>query len=310
MEYGIVKKPFVKLWKEREKHEERKAWERREMADELLSGWAVRILDQVGQQKEYLVETHYGYRGMMHREDFYWCKWSELAARQRMPLLMITGTVVDVMEEPTVRGRVLETLYQGSYVVQLAKEEENGYLRVRTAGAVEGFVPAVRVVERKDSDGYLLRGEEALNEAWYMRRKELTEKEIRELRRRITEHALSYLGCQYRWGGKRVLGMDCSGLVFMSYFMEGILLYRDAELKEGYPVLEIAREKIQPGDLLYFPGHVALYLGKGKYVHSTGEKKSQGCVMNSLDPSDKIYRANLAEKLSKTGSIFSSLTMR
>ena len=113
-----------------------------------------------------------------------------------------------------------------------------------------------------------------------------------------------YLGTQYRWGGKTTRGLDCSGLVSMAYLQNGVLIYRDAKILDGWPVHEIAREAMKPGDLLYFPGHIALYLGGGKYIHSTGAVTSGGVVVNSLDPKDARYRADLAENITAVGSIF------
>ncbi|MFR6589933.1 MAG: C40 family peptidase [Gallintestinimicrobium sp.] len=53
-------------------------------------------------------------------------------------------------------------------------------------------------------------------------------------RESIMQTAYSCLGTQYRWGGKTACGIDCSGLAFMSYFRNGILIWRDAAIKEGY----------------------------------------------------------------------------
>ena len=53
-------------------------------------------------------------------------------------------------------------------------------------------------------------------------------------------------------GRKTACGIDCSGLAFMSYFRNGILIWRDAPIKEGYPVHEIPIEQTKPGDLLFF----------------------------------------------------------
>ena len=55
-------------------------------------------------------------------------------------------------------------------------------------------------------------------------------------------------------------------------------------------------------DLLYFPGHVALYLGEGRYVHATA--LSGRVVINSLDPSARDYRESLAQELLAVGSWF------
>ena len=58
------------------------------------------------------------------------------------------------------------------------------------------------------------------------------------------------------------------------------------------------------GDALYFPGHIALYLGEGRYIHSTGASASGGVVINSLDPADPLYREDLVKSLYAVGSVF------
>lgn len=70
----------------------------------------------------------------------------------------------------------------------------------------------------------------------------------------VTATARSYLGVHYRWGGKTPMGIDCSGLTSMSYLLSGVVIYRDAEIREGFPVHPIPRSSMRPGDLLYFPG--------------------------------------------------------
>ncbi|MFQ9395879.1 MAG: NlpC/P60 family protein [Lachnospiraceae bacterium] len=48
--------------------------------------------------------------------------------------------------------------------------------------------------------------------------------------------AREFLGTQYRWGSKSSQGIDCSGLAFVSYLDNGLLIYRDASIEAGYPV--------------------------------------------------------------------------
>ena len=104
------------------------------------------------------------------------------------------------------------------------------------------------------------------------------------------------------------MGIDCSGLAFMSYLMCGILIYRDARIMPGFPVREIPMgnpaETAKKGDLLFFPGHVAISLGEGRFVHSTAYPGC-GCVtVNSLNEEDPDYREDLKERLIAVGSIF------
>jgi len=120
----------------------------------------------------------------------------------------------------------------------------------------------------------------------------------------VCDTALTYLGAHYRWGGKSPLGIDCSGLCSTAYLLNGIVIYRDASIKEGFPIRAIDRADMKPGDLLFFPGHVAMYMGEGKYLHSTGHVSANGVIVNSLDPASPIYRADLDEKLTEVGTYF------
>ena len=125
-----------------------------------------------------------------------------------------------------------------------------------------------------------------------------------KLRGRIVEAARQYLGAQYRWGGKSPAGIDCSGLAFMSYFLNGILIYRDAHIMEDYPIRQIPREQLAAGDLIFFPGHVAVSLGGDRFLHSTGHAGEQGVVCGSLREGEQGYRADLRDAVTACGSLF------
>lgn len=87
-------------------------------------------------------------------------------------------------------------------------------------------------------------------------------------RGQIVKTALSYLGTPYRWGGKSSAGIDCSGLCFMAYSMCGLSIYRDAEPDARY-VKKISFSELEPADLIYYNGHVTMYIGLGEYIHSS-----------------------------------------
>lgn len=79
--------------------------------------------------------------------------------------------------------------------------------------------------------------------------------------------AALFLGAPYLWGGRTPDGVDCSGLVQAALAAEGIALRRDTDLQiaQGDAVKFAARE---PGDLIFFPGHVGLLLAGDQLVHA------------------------------------------
>lgn len=250
------------------------------VSDELLSGWLLTVTESQG---DFLnVVTHYGYTGWVHANAVHRITKEEYGMWniRSGSLLLLTQRLTDILALPKVQAPVNATLFMGSTVIPLGGRKD-GWQKVRLADNTTGYVPAI-----------------ALTASPFPTRSQM------ELRSCIINYALSYLGTQYRWGGKTHEGIDCSGLTFMSYFMCGILIYRDAAIKTGYPVREIPRSQIKPADLLYFPGHIALYLGNNKYIHATGNLNNYGCVINSLDSQDMDYRADLAESLYAVGSVF------
>ena len=86
--------------------------------------------------------------------------------------------------------------------------------------------------------------------------------------------ALRYLGTPYSYGGASPAGFDCSGLVAFAFGQVGKSLpHSSYALWDGLP--KVPRTRLRPGDLVFFNGlgHVGIYIGRGRYVHSpqTGE---------------------------------------
>jgi len=105
----------------------------------------------------------------------------------------------------------------------------------------------------------------------------------------VVASAESYLETDYRWGGMTLEGIDCSGLVWMAYRQNGAVLPRDADQQRamGRPV---DRDDLEPGDLLFFPGHVAISRGGDRIVHASSS--SGGVVRATLDPEASGFEAS------------------
>lgn len=126
----------------------------------------------------------------------------------------------------------------------------------------------------------------------------MTEEE-KKIVNEVIELAESKIGFQYVWGGKGEImteerlnelisyygdsyyplsqetyvgeqAFDCSGLTYWVYREAtgveiGYSTYDQEDELQGY---EVSEEELQPGDLIYTPGHVVLYKGKGKIINA------------------------------------------
>ena len=130
----------------------------------------------------------------------------------------------------------------------------------------------------------------------------------------ILNTAKTLMGVPYLWGGTSIKGVDCSGFTKTSFFLNGIIIPRDAsqqalvgekvDIYEADTVsLAQCLKNLQPGDLLFFAAakgkmpnpritHTAIYMGNGQFIQSAGMVR-----INSLDPSAPDYETYYSRTL-------------
>jgi cell wall-associated NlpC family hydrolase len=120
--------------------------------------------------------------------------------------------------------------------------------------------------------------------------------------------ARRYLGCPYLWGGRSLLGLDCSGLVQSAFRDLGVTVLRDSDLQAntiGTPVTPGSAGDLQPDDLLFLPGHVLIHAGS----RADGGADS-AMVIHADGASMQVREEPLSGFLARTGLTLAALTVR
>ncbi len=107
--------------------------------------------------------------------------------------------------------------------------------------------------------------------------------ESSEMGQAVADYALQFVGNPYVYGGTSLTnGADCSGFVMSVYANFGVSLPHSSasDRSQGYAV-EGGLANAQPGDLVCYSGHVALYIGNGQIVHASTPKT--GIIVSNAD---------------------------
>ena len=88
----------------------------------------------------------------------------------------------------------------------------------------------------------------------------------------VVDYAKQFVGNPYVWGGTSLTsGADCSGFVQSVYSNFGVSLPRTSYEQQNAG-REVSYSEAQPGDLICYGGHVAIYMGNGKIVHASNSR--------------------------------------
>lgn len=234
-----------------------------EMATQAIMGTPVKILEYSGEWAR--VQTPDQYIAYVPGNSLHEITQAEFDTWRKATRFIVTVYQSQLTEEPgdekTVSDLVLGNILE-------YKGESGEYIKLATPDGREGYVKKSHVKELSSWANQSFDAELIKNVAHRM------------------------MGSGYLWGGTSTKVTDCSGLVKVSYFANGIILQRDASQQAltGEIIPAEDWEQAQLGDLLFFGSksgkvtHVGIYLKDGEYIHCSGRVK-----LNSVDPQAEGY---------------------
>lgn len=132
----------------------------------------------------------------------------------------------------------------------------------------------------------------------------------------LADLAQQHMGVSYLWGGTSSKMLDCSGLMKIIYFMNGIILARDAsqQINQGKSIKNFnITQNLEKGDLLFFGSlrnnvkritHVGMVLQNDIFIH-----ESEWVRVNSLNPNSQNYSEYYSKRLLGAQRILNNKTI-
>ncbi len=128
----------------------------------------------------------------------------------------------------------------------------------------------------------------------------------------LVETSKRFMGVPYLWGGTSTKGMDCSGFTKTIYFLNGMIIPRDAsqQVHTGKPIDDAGNfDSLEAGDLLFFGTkatdstkekvvHVGMWIGNNEFIHASDMVR-----VSSVDKKAKNYDEYNANRYLRTKRI-------
>ena len=245
-----------------------------ELVTQALLGTPVTILKE-GDDHWFLVQTPEGYIGWVDDAGVQSFNKKEMEGWYRADKVIFTDVYGFVYEDENAKGGTISDITAGG-ILQIKSTGKNGY-KVALPDGREGFVskksasPLKKWIKGQNPDSNT-----------------------------IIKTAKKFLGVPYLWGGTSPKGMDCSGFTKTVYFLNGIMLARDASQQCLYgEEVDVSKgyENLKRGDLLFFGPkpeegkkqritHVGIYMGNKEFIHAAGM-----VGINSFDPASPVFSA-------------------
>lgn len=225
-----------------------------------------------------LAVTPEGYHAWVSSSTIARMSAEEFAAYTAAPKVVLVVKYADVKESASETSMQVCDAVWGDILLDLGKA--GNWWKVGLADGRTGYLPANTVQKFED---------------WVASRDTTPEN--------LIATAKTLIGIPYMWAATSVKAMDCSGFTKYVYYLNGIVLRRDAsqQCKTGddididkYSVDSVytreALANLQMGDLIFFGrnrdriSHVGMYIGNGIFIHEAGRVH-----ISSLIPEDENY---------------------
>ncbi|MBL7473762.1 C40 family peptidase [Robertkochia sediminum] len=242
-----------------------------ELASQATMGTVVKVL-AAAEGNWHLVQTPDGYIAWADDGAITLMNAEELKGWQEKQKLVFSMPYGHARTEPSEKAGIVSDLVAGDIFAYIG--EEGDFLKIEYPDGRQGYV------SKDDAFPYDL---------WI----ELLETDGESL----VAMAKEMMGLPYLWGGTSFKGVDCSGFTKTVYFLNGLILPRDAsqQVHSGMLVDEEGDfSKLQPGDLLFFGRyredgsekvtHVGMWIGNNEFIHSSGDVH-----ISSMDPEASNY---------------------
>jgi cell wall-associated NlpC family hydrolase len=229
-----------------------------EMASQALLGTPIKVLKK--KKGWYLVQTPDQYIAWIENDGFYRVSFESLSAWNKSDKIIYTKDFGFTYSKPDINSERVTDIVIGDILKYSG--EENGFCKVVYP---DGEIAFIKSEDCKPFKEWLNQADPTVEN--------------------IIKTAKTFMGIPYLWGGTSAKGMDCSGFTKTVFFLNGIVLPRDAsqQVNIGEPInTKDKLESLEPGDLLFFGRkasdttnqkitHVAIYIGDGDFINASGK---------------------------------------
>ncbi|MES2520208.1 MAG: C40 family peptidase [Bacteroidota bacterium] len=260
-----------------------------ELASQALMGTPVRVLEKED-NGWLLIQTPDQYISWVDRGAITLMNKEKMDSWKAVPKIIYTQAYGSAYSEPNDESATVSDLVAGCMMELVA---ENG-----------DFFQVLFADQRQ---GYVAKRESNLYNQWLSERN-ATEDNLVATSKRL-------MGVPYLWGGTSFKGVDCSGFTKTVYFLNGVILPRDAsqQVMIGETIDKTGNwSELKVGDLLFFGEkredgservvHVAMWVGNGEFIHASDKVRVSSMIATA--PNFDEYNAKRylrAKRILKTG---------